>query len=76
MKAVPKRRFRELFFEIAENRFSAPARRQELRDETLGEARPTGGQEIFPRTDSSPRQSSTMASLELLSAITPLRVTR
>ena len=72
MNEVPKRSVGELFREIAEDRLSPRSRREESRETSFNEL----SQEIFPRTDSSPRQSSTIVSFELLRAFTPLGVTR
>lgn len=75
VNAVPEWIPAELFLEISDNLLSPRAGREELRENVLGETM-RAAQEVFPRTDSSPCQSLIMASFELLSAFTPLGVTR
>jgi hypothetical protein len=75
MARIAERFLAELFSEITENGLPPRPRREKLRKEVFGKAK-ARAQEIFPSTDSSPRQSSSSVSFELLSDLTPLGVTR
>ena len=74
MAAVKNGSRAQLLLEIAEDGLSPRPLGKELLEQVLGESGTL--QEIFPRTDSSPRQSSTIASFEVFSAFTPFGVTR